>query len=273
MRYLEKSFQLLFKCFLILVPTFAALAIPALIQGVGAANALASLYGMINMANAGYLVDNPWLVFQLALNIISAVVGGSFVAFILNFIDVPSTAGMVNKALETGVADLQDFVPSLKGNFAKYLLYWLGTIVLSLILGFAGVILFLLFSLLAGALGSFGLFLLILAIIAMALAGFVISILLSFWFPSMVVDDLGVVDGFKKSIEVARSYFWPLLGITLLVAICSSIVSGILSFIGLIPILGPVILAVIPAFTAVLLTTFYFSVYRDKTGKGEAFIA
>ena len=83
----------------------------------------------------------------------------------------------------------------------------------------------------------------------------------------MVVDGLDVVGAFKKSIEIVRTCFWTVFGITLLVGVIASIASTILSFLGYIPVLGAIILSAIPSIQYFVMTTFSLMIYREKTGR------
>lgn len=267
MKYLENALKFLGKFFILAVPLYVLAAIPALIQGAGAVKLFSKMGSMYSMFSDPARFSDPAQIFGLFSSIIPLAVGGGVLAFILNFIAIPSTYGMVNKALETNQADLNDFVPALQQNFVKYILYWIGTIVVGLAFFVASGIIIAILGLLTAAIGWVGGILLVLVILALFVAGVVLFVLLSLWLPAMVVDNLDVVAAAKKSIEIAKAAFWLLLGISLLVWIAGAIVSGILSFLGFIPLIGSLILSVIPAVTGFIMTVFYLQVYRDKTGK------
>lgn len=268
MSYLERSIKFLMRYYMLAIPLFIITAIPALSGGLGSLTLIGSLGTMFKTINDPYmLMQDPGGLITALMSSFALMAGGGFLAFVLNFAAIPATYGMINKALDTNHADLNDFVPSLQQNIVKYVLYWVGTIAVGLVCGLAGIILIVLLGLLIAALKWFGIFIAVIAGLAAVAVGIAIGVLLSLWFAAMVIDDLDVVSALKKSVETAKSSFWTLLGIGLLVALASSIISGILSFIGIIPVLGPVILSVIPTAASFLMTVFYILVYRDKSGR------
>jgi len=140
----------------------------------------------------------------------------------------------------------------------------------NLVLGIATILILLLMVLLVSLLKGFGVALMVIVIIALVLFFLAFGVLISLWFSAMVVDGLSVFDGFKKSIEIVRTCFWTVLGITILVSLAASVVSAILGFLGAIPVLGPVILSVIPAAQYFVIAVFSLLIYRDKTGRAIA---
>lgn len=273
MKYLEKAFQFLFKNYLLLVPLFIVAAVPALIAGIGSMSLMGNVYQLTRvLQNPEYIANDPLAFIQIvgptAAKMFGLVGAGGFLGFILNFIAYPATCGMINKGLDRGQTDLNDFSPSLSNTFVKYLLFWLASIAVGLILGVVAMLLITIFIALISALEGVGVLITVIGILAMVVAGIAIGVLLTLWFPAMVVDNLGAIEGLKRSIEIAKSNFWMLLGIGLLVGIAAAIIGGIVGMIvAFIPVLGSILAQVIPTFTSVLLLVFYFMVYRDKTGK------
>ncbi len=270
MKYLEKAFNFLFKYYLLLVPMYVATVIPALLFNSASSSGVGQMMG--SLGNVDYLASNPEAAVQLigpmALSMIGFASAGGFIAFVLKFIVFPATCGMINKGIDTGSVDLSDFTPSLSQNIKKYLFYWLGTIVVGIIVAIVVAILFIIFGLLAGALKQLGFILMIFVMIALFIAGIAVAVLLSLWFPSMVTDNLSVMEGLKKSVNFALANFWSILGVTVVVIILSALASGIVgAIVGRIPILGVLIVQIIPTFTSVLLLTFYFMFYKEKNNQ------
>jgi hypothetical protein len=90
------------------------------------------------------------------------------------------------------------------------------------------------------------------------------------WFSAMVVDGLDVVAAAKKSIEVVKSCFWTVVGITILVSILFAIAGFVLGLLKGIPLLGPIIYSAVPAGQYFVMAVFLLMLYRDKTGRTSA---
>ncbi|AEV69561.1 hypothetical protein [Acetivibrio clariflavus] len=273
MKYLENAFKFLGNFFLLVIPLFIAIAIPSIISG-PSKDALSKQYTEIimTMAKDPTLMQNSSNLIELFSTLISflpPIILGFILTIILRIIVNPATYGMVNKALETGNVDLNDFVPEMKNNIGKYILYALSYIGIYFAIFFLSAILSFIFSSITTISTTLGITLLILFSIALFIGLFVFSYLISLWFPAMVSDNLGVGDGLKKSISVVKSYFWPIVGISILVAIGSGILSAIAGFLKGIPVLGHVVLSFISALVEFIMIVFCFEVYRDKTGKNE----
>jgi len=86
----------------------------------------------------------------------------------------------------------------------------------------------------------------------------------------MVVDNLDVMAAAKKSIEIVRTSFWTVLGITILVAIACGIAGFILGLLRVIPLLGPIIASIVPTVQTFVMVVFLLMIYREKTGKANA---
>ena len=197
----------------------------------------------------------------------STIVGRSIIAFLSNFISVPATYGLVNKGLDTGNAGLNDIGSAISQNFVKYIMWFVGYLVLGLALTIAFFIVMLLLSLILSLLGNFGAILLLLIGLAIIIAIIVFYVLMSLWFSAMVVDNLDIIAAAKKSIEIVKGSFWTVLGITLLVAIACGIVGLILGLFDRIYFLGPIIATIAPTARTFIMTVFLLMVYREKTGR------
>jgi len=272
MKNLEKAFKFAAKYYLLALPLVVLFAIPAL---VGNSGSTASLKYMLNtfplFGNYEYLTD-PTEIISMISSIFVSAMGATILSFLLAFVAYPATYGMINKTLETGTGDLNDFLPALKQNFAKYLLYWVGNIAVTAILGIIAIIVFIILGMLTAVLKWFGIMLIVLAVIVFFAVGVVTYVLLSLWFSVMIVDDMDLMQAFKTSIQIGWANFGSLFGIILLVIIITAIVGGLIGLIlGWIPVIGPVISSLVSAASTFILTTFYIIFYREKTGR-EVFI-
>ena len=274
MKYLENAFKFLGKYYLLLIPLFISVAIPAILNGPSSNAMMDQLNEIQNSLKANpSLAQNPNDLLALYSTMASsyAALGiGSFIALILSIVVMPATYGMVNKALATGNADLSDFVPEMKNNIVKYIVFGLVSLVLYFGIGIAVAIIVAICIALMAVSVPLGVIAIILFAFALTAGIYAFTRLILFWFPAMVCDNLGVFDALKKSISVGKSYFWPVVGISLLISIGSSIAAGIVNGIfGRIAIIGPTILSVAPVLAQFILIVFTFEVYRDKTGKNE----
>jgi hypothetical protein len=266
MKYLEGAIKFLIKNWIIAVPLFVLTAIPALISGIG--SSMAQLGSLWTNFSDPYSLDASKFM-SIVPGLMVAMFGGG-VAILFQFVAMPLTYGLVNKGIETGSASLNDIGQSISQNFVKYLLYFVGTLVVSLVCGIAVTIIVLICILLISVLKAVGILLTVIIVLALIAAGVVIAVLLSMWFSSMVADGLDVIAAAKKSIEVARANFWTIVGIAILVGLAGAIAGGILGILGFIPVIGPIIASVVPTAVSIIMITFYLMLYRDKTGKINA---
>jgi hypothetical protein len=266
MNYLINAIKYSIKNWMLIIPLFVLTALAALIGGIGSAMSLGTITKLMNTSN----YSDPGALLALIPTILTSVVGGGVVAFITPFIYQPATYGLVNKSLETGNASLNDLGVSISSNFVKYVMYFVGQLVVSLVVGIPALLLVLLFAWITSAIGAVGAILMVLIILAIIIIAIVLSVLLSMWFAAMVIDGLDVVAAAKKSIEVVKGCFWTVLGITLLVGVAASIASGIVGVIvGWIPFIGRIIASAVPAAQAFVMVVFSMMLYRERTGRAS----
>ncbi len=264
MKYLESALKFLIKNWILAVPLFVLVALAALLgRTFTAAASLRSLW--LAYGNIGQL-SSPGNIFPFLQTILPVAAGGGILTFIFNFIAIPATYGLVNKSLDTGHAGLNDIGSAISGNFAKYVMYILGVIVVSVALGLASFIILLVMVLITAAFKPFIIVTIIIAI-ALTVAIIIIMLLLSLWLPAMIVDGLDLAAAAKKSVEIVRSCFLMVLGITLLVGIGCGIAGSIIGWLGLIPFLGKIITSIVPAAQSFIMITFLLIVYRERTGR------
>jgi len=266
MKYLENAIKFALKYYILIIPLYVLAVIPALISRAGAANALNQMRGIFNvMRDPMGQMQNPGALAGAVSSAAFASTGAGLLGFILTILAIPATYGLIKKAMDTGNATLNDIAPAISGNIVKYLINLVGTIVLWVLFGLAAVILGLLVALFVALIKPLGIFLGVVISIAILLAIAVISVLTSLWLPAMIVDNLDVMPALKKSFEVAKSSFWTILGITLLIYVISGVAGAIVGILNVIPLIGPIITSVIPAATGFVVYTFLMMLYREKT--------
>lgn len=265
MKYLSSAVNFSIKNWMLILPVFVLSAIVSLISS-AATPSLSTITALMNPNN----ITDPTALFGTLSSMMGAAAGAGIVAFIATLIYSPATYGLVNKGLETGSAGLNDLGSAISNNFAKFIMYIVGMLVLGLGLSIALFIVIFLLGLLLGLLGTFGNVLMIIIMLAIAVFLIALVVLLSLWFAAMVVDGLSVVDGAKKSIEVVKGCFWTVLGITILVWILFGIAGLILNLLRVIPLLGPIISSAAPAGQFFVMAVFGLMVYRDRTGRASA---
>lgn len=266
MKYLENAIKFLIKNWIIAVPLFVLIAVPAVISSIG--NTMAQLSALLTSFRDPYSL-NPAKFFSMAPGLMVMMFGGGL-AILFQFVAWPLTYGLVNKGLDTGNTGLNDIGSALSQNFVKYLLYFVGRIIVGIVLGIAISILALFCILLISLLKGFGILLAVLIGLALVLACAVIAVLLSMWFAAMVVDSLDVIAAAKKSYEIARANFWTIVGIAILVWLCGLVLGGILLIFSFIPVIGRIIASVAPTVVSIVMITFYLMLYREKTGRANA---
>lgn len=266
MKYLESTIKFSIKNWMLILPLFILIALANLLSGVGKA---AVDFGLL-WSTLGSLdnISNPGDVLSTLPGLFSAMALGSGIwAALFNFVAIPATYGLVNQSLETGNSGMNDIGAAISKNFVKYVMYFIGTLVVSVAIGIAVLLLMILLSLLVMLLKGLGVALLVIVVIALIVALVVFSVLISLWLSAMIVDNLDVIAAGKKSIEVVKGSFWTVLGITLLVSIAAGIAGAILGLLSVIPLLGPIIYSTAPAAQTFVMIVFLLMLYREKTGK------
>lgn len=266
MKYLESAIKFSIKNWMLILPLFVLTALSCLLGGVGQsvlnAGKLWSTFGNLNnpASPGGMMSALPGLFSAIA-------VGSGIWAFLFQFVSIPVSYGLVNKSLETGNASLNDIGASMSGNFVKYVMYFIGMLVIGLVVGIGSFILMLILGLLAALLKGFGVALMIIVMLALLVVLIVFGLLISMWFSAMVVDGLDVIAAVKKSIEIIKGSFWTVLGITFLVGIATGIAGAILRLLSGIPLLGPIIYSAVPTAQTFIMLVFLLLLYREKTGR------
>jgi hypothetical protein len=164
MKYLENAIKFLLKYWILAVPLFILTAIASLVSNAGISAAqFNALWAIIS--NPSQLAD-PGNLLQTLPTILPAIAGGGILAFLFQFISMPATYGLVNKGLETGAASLNDLGSAITLNVVKYIMYFIGTLVLGIAIVIVFFIVAVLLGLILSLLGGFGEVLLTLVILA-----------------------------------------------------------------------------------------------------------
>lgn len=270
MKQLEKAIKLLLKNYMIILPLFAAIVIPAIIEG---GDVL--LPGFIRVMKYFRTPENIKVmptVLSMLKTFFSARSTG-VLGFIFQFIAMPAAIGMLLKSLGGGQAGPEDIAPSIKGCLKQYMIYWAGSFTVSLSLSFASIMIGLLISVLTLAFSGFRIFLLVILYLVMVLVRALVVILLSLWLPAMFVDNLKILDAAKKSIELMKHSFISILKVYLAVNITAGILQVLIRVcFGWIPVFGDISGSLLPAAASALLLTYYFIEYRRAVGKEEQII-
>lgn len=269
MKYLENAIRFSIKNWILILPLFVLTALANLFGG---ARVAGMNFGRL-WATLGSLgrIGSPGDVMSLIPSLFTTVTAGSgILAFLFQFVSLPLTYGLVNKSLETGNASLNDIGTAISENFVKYVMYFVGMLVVGLAIGIGSLILVLILSLLTALLKGVGAAIMIVVLIALFAALIVFGVLISMWLSAMIVDGLDVVAAAKKSIEIVKSAFWTVVGITLLVNIAAGIAGFILALLGRIPLLGPIIASAAPTAQLFVMIAFLLTLYRERTGRMNA---
>jgi hypothetical protein len=266
MKYLENAIKFSIKNWMLILPLFVLTALANLLGGAGRSamdiGKIWSTFG--SLSNIG----NPGDTLSLLPDLFTNVAAGSGIwAFLIQFVSIPATYGLVNKSLETGTATLSDIGAAISENFVKYLMYFVGILVVGLTIGIGSLILVLILSLLVALLKGVGVALMIIVMLALFVALIVFGILISMWLSAMITDGLDVVAAAKKSIEIVKSSFWTVVGVTILVNIAIYIAGAILGLLSRIPLLGPIIYSAVPTAQLFIMIVFLMTLYRERTGK------
>ena len=263
MEYLKKAINFLIKNYMLAIPLALAYAIPSLLaNSVVGTDQTTAFFNKI-ISNPSALTSRPLSLITSAVSVgLSSTVG--LISFILLLLVVPATYGIIQRKLNTGNAELNDFVEEGKENIVKYIIYRVGQWVLNLLVMVAIALVALIFVLLIRILGAIGI---ILAIIFGILAIIVIisvNTLTSLWFPAMMVDNMNVIDALKKSFFVVKEKFFMVFGVVILISLIGFALSIVFLLVSWIPLIGPAIASIGPAVVAFLTFTFYLMLYEDN---------
>ncbi|TYQ15913.1 UNVERIFIED_CONTAM: hypothetical protein Cloal_2410 [Acetivibrio alkalicellulosi] len=272
MKYLENAFKFFRKYYFLAIPLLIVNAIIGVLSAIlFQFDYIGLLEEFMDSFQIGVPVDD-FRMEELFMGMIPEVgmiliLVGLF--FFLNIIVMPATFGMINKAYSTGEASLDDFLPQLSKNFMRYILFLLGVLLVGIIISLAVGIVSVIFSLLSMVCCIFSIVLI--PIMLLYIIGFVVFMVGYYmWFSIMIIDNLGVFDALSKTYRVIKSYFWPIVGISMLITVCmyiASVITGLMSF--LIPFVGQILSGVVSAIYTFIMIAFVFEVYIDKTKGGS----
>ncbi|MDQ2087333.1 hypothetical protein RBH29_12945 [Herbivorax sp. ANBcel31] len=266
MRFLENSFKFFGKYIIFAIPLFVIYAIQSLMVAPGLEELSIFLESNMDALN----VNNPEffeeLITQQGFPELDGLMSSSIIVTILLLFVMPATYGIINRIYSNGSASFGDFFIEMKNNVLKYFLYILALIVFYIVIGLivalvsmilgivAGVALPL--AILFGIMMFFGIIILFVFVMNVTVMGFT----------AVVTDKIGVFGGISKAMSVVKSYFWPIIGITLLISVGSTIASVVVMFVPITQV-ALILSAALSAIVIFIFIVFTFEVYRDKTEK------
>lgn len=263
MNTLSKAIDLLRKHWMILVPTFLALLIPALLVRTNTNNVAEILREFSD--NYQYYAQNSEALSELFAGIKTGVGTGGILSTILNFAAVPMTAGLLRRVLEDQPAGFGEFAMSLSENIITYLKHVLGLILFGISIGIISLIYFLILLVVVFSGNSINLGVLLFGTLFFMIALMVVGVFLTFWFAAMVLEDYTLFAAVKRSFTLVGKCFWKIVGVTLLIQISFAILTGIAGAFVAVPLVGPLLSSVVAATGSVLMMTFAFVLYKEQT--------
>lgn len=263
MNTLSKAIDLLRKHWMILIPTFLALLIPALLVRTNTNNVVEILREFSD--NYQYYAQNSEALSELFAGIKTGVGTGGILSTILNFAAVPMTAGLLRRVLEDQPAGFGEFAMSLSENIITYLKHVLGLILFGISIGIISLIYFLILLVVVFSGNSINLGVLLFGTLFFMIALMVVGVFLTFWFAAMVLEDYTLFAAVKRSFTLVGKCFWKIVGVTLLIQISLAILTGIAGGFAGIPLVGPLLSSAVAATGSVLMMTFAFVLYKEQT--------
>ena len=273
MEYLKKSFNFLAKHILVIIPLYIAVVIPLFFTGMAMNALMTKIPEMIQSIMSEGSMSDPMEIFQYFASTMQTTMGGSAIGgllgLVLSLIAYPIVVGLIKKGLAGEETGFEHFLDALKENFVQYLLFIIGCIIVGVIVGVGLTIVFLIIGLILGMLGEVGAVLMILIGLAALVFGVYFGVrVFALWLPAMIIDKAGIFEGLKKGFAATKGSFWLLFLVSLLIMIISAVLSLILSFLGGIVIIGPIVLGAVSTLASFLLLIFYMIVYKEKSQGG-----
>ncbi len=263
MNTLSKAIDLLRKHWMILIPTFLALLIPALLVRTNTNNVAEILREFSD--NYQYYAQNSEALSELFAEIKTGVGTGGILSTILNFAAVPMTAGLLRRVLEDQPAGFGEFAMSLSENIITYLKHVLGLILFGISIGIIALVYFLILMIVVFSGNSINLGVLLFGTLFFMITLMVIGVFLTFWFAAMVLEDYTLFAAVKRSFTLVGKCFWKIVGVTLLIQISLAILTGIAGGFVAVPLVGPLLSSAVAAVGSVLMMTFAFVLYKEQT--------
>jgi hypothetical protein len=183
------------------------------------------------------LLQLPQLLLQAVDPLLASVVslGISLLLIVLVPFFQGGIIGMADEALE-GKTSLGSFVREGRSNYVSFLVVYLVILALNFAVGIFGffVLVFGGLALFAGGAGGTGggPGIAVLAVVGLVVGLFVLAYLVfalfvQFYGQAIVVDDLGAVEGIKRSVSVVRTHFVSTLGYSVLVGVIGLLAGGV----------------------------------------------
>jgi len=187
--------------------------------------AVSIIFGLISMPFArriGTIVPGAGATVPFAFWLIA------IFSFFVQIFVMGGVLGCVHEAVKKGAANIGEFVNFGKNYYVRLLLSGLLGFVIALVYG-------LIFAAFVGGIAAGGVVIKVilgLLVAAYTIFGTVLALLLVFWPYAIIAEDIGVIAGLKKSIEIAKSpatNLLKILGIIILLIIVAFLVNLIIS--------------------------------------------
>lgn len=263
MNTLSRAIDLLRKHWMILVPTFLALLIPALLVRTNTNNVAEILREFSD--NYQYYAQNSEALSELFAGVKTGVGTGGVLSTILNFAAVPMTAGLLRRVLEDQPAGFSEFAVALSENIITYLKHVLGLILFGISIGIIALVYFLILMIVVFSGNTINLGVLLFGMLFFMIALMIVGVFLTFWFAAMVLEDYTLFAAVKRSFSLVGKCFWKVVGVTLLIQISLAILTGIAAGFVAVPLIGPLLSSAVAAVGSVLMMTFAFVLYKEQT--------
>lgn len=273
MKQIKKAFGTLQENWILAIPIYLTRLIPAMLSIYIFSEISGELVNLLSVEEIGetqHVLENYEQVtrefFQANKDYILASVVVAMMGLVMNFIAVPATFGMIKENLEQGEKlDFSRIFPNAGRYFVKYLLYRIGKLALWIFFFLISILVFALVAF-GGSIVDEGLAVLLVMLLGLAfiLMAAILHLVLKLWFPAMVLEDMGVLEGLKEAFQKSKICFWPLfagfLGIRVVAWIANMFVNTIVGDMGYV---SPFLNNVIPTVATVTLLIFYLLIYRE----------
>lgn len=272
MRFLENSFKFFFQNIVFAIPLFIACLIQSIINMTSMNySKLQDILTILRSSRQPTAAEMQQIQeFLMVFSQDSGNFGKLYLVITIVFLLVlPITFGIINRIYSNGRASLEDIFIELKNNILKFILYCIALLLFIAVTIIVTVVVLLIVSFIANTSQAAYIlisFLLVIAFILLIVFLINVSIM---GYVVVVTEETGVFTGISEAMSTIRSYFWPMVGVTMLLGACVSILSSAVVFtpIGKISGIAAVFSAVLLTLYWFLLIVFNFEVYRYVADK------
>jgi|GEM_PF-3598119 len=262
MNTLSRAIDLLRKHWIIFIPTFLAVFIPALLLRSTAGNLAAVLEEY--SSNIAYYAQNPEALNDLFATVQAGVGSSTLLSTILNIAAVPMTAGLLHRVLSDQTVGFGDFAVALSENIITYLKHVFGLILFGIGIAALSLVYLLLLTMVGFSGETVNLGIMFSGLLLWVLLVATFGVFLTFWFAAMVLEDYPLFAAISRSFSLVKKCFWRIVGVTLVVQIMIALVTAIAGGFAAIPLVGPLLTSTVSAIGTVLMMTFAFVLYKEQ---------